>query len=421
MGWIAQGLELWRRDDVLRHGALLFIAAQFGAVCNLVFQVLVMRSLPGPEYAVLAAVYSVYLVAQMPLDALRTVVAHDVAERAAQGMPWRPCVWRWTGRLGLAGVGVFVAAWAAQGPARAFFHMEQPGPLRIMALILALAMLYPATIGGLQGIQAFGRLAVTGQAFGVVRLAAAWILLAGVGATADLMLWAQLAGVAASVLLPGLALARLRPHPVTREETPAAGSGYVLHALVGLGGFSILMNADMGLAKHLFADETAGTFARAATIGRALVFLPMPVAMALFPKIVNSAAGEAQARRALGRALVYTLALVGGLALALTAGLPWIWRLFTGEALAGSARAMALALLWAFVPLAPVHTMINYALARRRFRAGAWAAVASAVYLGLVLTLGARGPLVIPAALGGVSVLLLGVLAADHLRSAPRP
>ena len=63
-------------------------------------------------------------------------------------------------------------------------------------------------------------------------------------------------------------------------------AGYLGRSFAMLMAFSLLMMMDVLLVKHYVPGE-AESFARAATVARAIIFLPMPIALAMFPKVVS--------------------------------------------------------------------------------------------------------------------------------------
>ena len=68
---------------------------------------------------------------------------------------------------------------------------------------------------------------------------------------------------------------------------------------------------DAALAKRYFDAETAGLFAKAATIARTAVFLPVPIATALFPKVSSAGELSPESWGLLGRALAFAGLLIG--------------------------------------------------------------------------------------------------------------
>ncbi len=152
-------------------------------------------------------------------------------------------------------------------------------------------------------------------------------------------------------------------------ELPFAGWNYFLLSLAVLSGYAVLMNADVALVKAFFDPEPAGTFAQAATIGRSIVFLPVPIAAVMFPKVVSVGASTAGDRHVLLKALLFTGALIGLAGLVCTVWTSLVWWIFTGESENAVGISLVRGLVWALSPLGLTFLLMNFELAQRRFRA----------------------------------------------------
>lgn len=360
-------------DRLFSQSVLMMAATQVGNVANVAFQIVMMHSLSPAEYGALAAMFGLILIVVTPLEALRTAWAHFAAGFAQAGTPGliRPLVRIWGRNVFLGALCVLSAAALLAVPARSFFQLPTAWLVPLTGLALAEMLFMPLLTGVLQGVQSFGRLAIVGQAWGLARLAMGVVLVAGVCATALMGLVAQCAGIAVSLLLGVWALRTVLP-PATTAVLPTGGRlGYFGRSLAILCGYAVLMNADVSLVKHYFAPETAGVFAKAATIARAIVFLPMPIAAVMFPKVVSNGARAGSDHRTFLRSLSYTAGVVLVAGLAACAGAPYIWRVLANEIPQPETVALVRAIVGALAPLALAYLVMNYELAQRRF-AVAW-------------------------------------------------
>ena len=173
------------------------------------------------------------------------------------------------------------------------------------------------------------------------------------------------------------------------------------------------MNLDATLAKHYFDAETAGLFAKAATIARTAVFLPVPVATVLFPKVTSAGEMTEESWRLLRRALGFAGLLICGAAgaCAVLPQLPWTilygaWAPEHAAEAAALTRAMALAA----APLAVAYLLLNFQMAQRRFRAAAALVPCGLAYVGGVAAFH-DGPMQIAAVLGCLNVVAAATLA----------
>ena len=415
-------------DDsgLLRHGTLMVIGTFAGALCNAGFHMVSGRLLAPDAYGALVAMLGIILAFSQPALALQNTLAHRIALLRQSGNAAAVPAYfrRWLPWPVFLLIPLLPAiAWLFRAPLGAFWHVDPVLP------VLAIALLAP-TLGmslfsGLwQGMQSFLWLAFAPQAWGVVRLTlgAALMLLGLRTATAPLL--AQLAGVLLVLLLGWLYLRALPQSPPQPQvlQAPAPGLSsplrYLLFSCLSLVGYGLLMNFDTALAKHLYpatASATAGLFAKAATIARTAVFLPVPIAAALFPKVATDGTLPPDTARLLRRALLYAGLLVAAAAAAclLLPQLPWL--ILYGPCPpddAPLAHSLVRSLTLAMSPLALVYLLLNFEMAQNRFRRPLLLLPCAALYILLSFLLNpALGPHSIPAALLIVSLLSLLLLA----------
>jgi O-antigen/teichoic acid export membrane protein len=131
--------------------------------------------------------------------------------------------------------------------------------------------------------------------------------------------------------------------------------------------FSILTQADMVLVKHYFLAQQAGLYASAAVLGRAILYLPAAIIIALFPMVTELHSLNKDASHILKKGLVYTALLAGGGVL-----LFWIMPEFLLGFLFGQRYLAAAPLLGIFglamFPMAMLGILISFNLARNQVK-----------------------------------------------------
>lgn len=362
-------LHKWQ-EGLLRHSILLMLATQVGNVANLLFQFVMMRALTPAEYGVLATLLSLILILGTPLEALRTAVAHQTSLLVRADVPGdtRRLIGRWLrGLLAVAAV-ILLAGSLGRGALQEFFHLDSSVPLIVATVVMAMTLLMPLFIGVLQGLQAFVWMSVAGQSWGIVRLLAGGALVYFVSRSALAGLVGQGIGVVVSITLGGFAAWLILRRAPGSDEIRIGGLSYFIRSLLVLGGFAVLMNADIALVKRYFDAEQAGLFAKCATMARMIVFLPLPIAGAMFPKVVSMGQASAADRRILWKAIGYTTLVIAGAALFFTLTAPWIWRFFTGADADAELVLLLRWMMWALAPLGLTSLLVNYELAQHRFR-----------------------------------------------------
>ena len=130
------------------------------------------------------------------------------------------------------------------------------------------------------------------------------------------------------------------------------------------------MNADVVMVKHFFPDANeAGLFARAATIGRTMVFLTMPIAMAMFPKVTSTGSTDAHNWKTLISAILYVVVILI-LAACLCAFFAWVPLRIIYNDRAPDAEMIRLVrwVVCAMTPMGLTYLLMNFQMAQRRFK-----------------------------------------------------
>ncbi len=409
------------QDGLFRHSILLLIATQIGNVCNLLFQMLMMRSLSDVEYGILASMLSLILIMGTPLEALRTAVAHRVAllSRLHQAHAIRHLLKHWARILGMASGVIVMLGLALSYPVAQFFHLPSVLPVLLTVFIIGGTLFMPYFAGGLQGMQAFPWMAAHGQIWGILRFLLALLLVYTVSQTALTGLTAHALGVVASIVFGIYAFYHVMRTESAATDVEFSGGKYFLMSLFVLAGYAVLMNADIALVKRYFSPEEAGLFAKAATISRSIIFLPVPIAAVMFPKVVSSGLSTLADRGILLRAVLFTTALIVVSATVCTWAVDPIWRVFTGEYPDADTRFLVRWILWAMAPLGLTFLLMNFELAQHRFKAPSVLVLLALVYVGGVAIWHESYAHVL-LVLTFVSVSSLVVMVVDMLR-APKP
>lgn len=368
---------------LLSHSLLLVVTTGIASAAAVVFHMIMGRRLEESEYGILAALLNMMLVLSTPLDALRNAMAQFAARahRANDPALVRAIAWRWCLRIGLLSLPLSLALWLLHGPIAGFFHLQSPGPVLIVALCLPPFMLLPVAAGILQGIQRFWIFSASMHGMALIRLALGYGFVALLGATA---FYAVLAHGLAT--LYGALAAILSVWWITRGAGPAVkatrGIGpYFLGAMFMLGAYGILMNCDVMIVRHFYPNE-ADAYAWAATIGRSVVFLPMPIAMAMFPKVISSGASSRSSRLILLKALGMVSAMIGaGVAVCLLWPKLPLLILYGIRDPAPELLHLVRMTMLAMCPLGITYLLLNFEMAQHRFGTVPWLALLAVAYV----------------------------------------
>ncbi len=328
-------------------------------------------------------------------------------------------VWLGTFLLWLIGV---VVVLVLQDDIRDRWKVSNPAALWITVLVLLFALWMPLFQGMLQGQQNFLWLGWSAMSQGFGRLAVAALAVLAFGGLAAGMMTGVLAGMIAATLIPVWQTRSLWRAPAQpfdwRSLLPQ-----VLPLMVGSAVVQFLFMADIMFVKTYFPAAQAGYYDSAGTLSRALMWLVLPMATVMFPRIVHSSA-KAEKTNILGLVLGGTAALsiVGAIALSLLG--PIVIRIASGDE--QCVKVASSLLPWyaaAMVPLSLANVLINALLARSSFRIVPWLLVLGLAYIFALTHFHATLVMVLKI-LGVVNLLLLALCAwftwTDH-KPIPRP
>jgi O-antigen/teichoic acid export membrane protein len=242
------------------------------------------------------------------------------------------------------------------------WQMADPVGLWITLPIVLLSLWMPMFWGVLQGQQNFLWLGWSMMSNGIGRIVVATLAVVALGAGAAGMMAGVLLGLVVAI---GLAAWQTRA-VWTARKLPFDRVSLLKQILpLGLGflGFQILFTADTILVKSYFPPATVDFYVSAGTMSRALMWLVLPLASVMFPRLVHSAA-KGQETNLLGMVLLGTAVLGIGGALGLSLVGPWIIPIVYKQDYVTVASQILPWYVSAMVPLALANTLLNNLLAR---------------------------------------------------------
>jgi O-antigen/teichoic acid export membrane protein len=272
------------RSKLLGGSLTLLAGSGLVGVTNLVYNVATARLLGPSGFAHATAVYTLLMLVSCITLSFQVVCAKYVAKSAsskAQSAVFASLHQRsW-----IAGILIGLLLFLCKGPLTAYLNL--PDPVLISLLALGTAFYIPLGVrrGYIQGIHAFGPLAVNFMLEGVVRLAGAFLLIGlGMGVRGAVLASALAVMVAyfAALPSPGPATFRFRRVVISFQEG--------LQAIVFFSGQTIINNFDIVLVKHFFPPVEAGFYAAVALVGRLVNMCAWSVVNTMFP--VSAGAGN---------------------------------------------------------------------------------------------------------------------------------
>jgi len=341
------------------------------------------RKIPPSEYGVLITLFSVVNI--VPTIPFQMVFAQQTAYALAMGDERRL---RSTLRTAWLGTVLFWLVASAvtlcfQKQIVADWHLSNPIALWLLLLVILFSLLMPMFNGVMQGQQNFLWLGWANIFNGACRLTTAVaivLVLAG---------WA--AGIMTGVLL-GLVTATVVGVWQTRSLWNGPGEPFdrrgflrqVIPLLLGFVATQFLFSADTSFVDTYFGANRTAPYGAAGTLSRALLWLVLPLAQVMFPKIVHSTA-RSEKTNLLGLVLLGTVVLVASGMLGLWLLGPWVVKFVYPPEYLSATLAILPWYAGAMVPLSLANVLVNDLLARSRFQIVPFLVLLAMLY-GLALT-----------------------------------
>jgi O-antigen/teichoic acid export membrane protein len=345
-----------------RQSGWMMLANIFGGVLMWAVHFL-SKKIPEGEYGNFGAFLALVMVL-CPTIPLQMLMAQQTAKSLATGRRGElsgilRLMWWGTTLAWLAAAALFLIF---QKTILGYWKITDPAGLYLTLLIILLGLWLPVFQGVLQGQQNFLWLGWSMMSSAVGRF--------GVAALAVLLLHAYSAGMMGGVLagmLFGCGISLWQSHSVWRHP-PAdfdrrAFLAQVFPLVIGFFGFQIFFTVDTTFVKAYFSEQDAGFYVGAGTLARALMWLVLPLAAVMFPRIVHSAA-KSQKSNLMWLVFVGTaiLSIVGAASLSLIGPfiIPFVFKQSYVEVAASILPWYA----FAMVPLALANVLLNNIFAR---------------------------------------------------------
>jgi len=405
-----------------RQSGWLMIATVGGGVLMWAVHLL-NKKIPDPEYSVFGVLLAVAMfVPNMPLQ---MVFAQQTAKALATGRERELA-----GMIRLAWIGTFVLWLAAVGAALFWqtdiltrWQIKNPAGLWLVLPTILFSLWLPMFSGVMQGQQNFFWLGWQNiiNAIGRVGIATVAVLVFG-GYAAGMFTGVCLGlGVAAGICIwQSRGLWALRAQPFDWRSLLAQ----IVPLMLGFAVIQFFLTADTMFAQANFPAGQTAFYVGAGTLSRALMWVVVPLATVMFPKIVHSEA-RSEKSNLLRLVLLGTVLLAIGGATGLTVLGPWIVKLIYKGSYVAVASSVLPWYAWAMVPLTLANVLVNDLMARSQFRIVPALVALAVIYGAALAVVGHRAGTLLDAeagfrlmiqTLGAFNLLLLGVCALFTLK-----
>lgn len=302
-----------------RASAWLFVGSIAVGVLGYAFQVLMGRMLSTKEYGLFSAMMALFTVFSAPLGTLMMVISRKVSEyRARQDSGSISHFYKSVNvRTAVIGGAILAACLPFASQLQAYLRAPSVIPIYLLGALLFLTFLPIINDALLQGLQRFSWLSASSAIRVLLKIlfssALVWLGLGVSGALAGTIL--------ASVIGWGVTYAALHSHLVEGRGKPFQTTHVTLKpalpVLVANTAFAAMTQLDMVLVNYYFPAHEASLYAAASVLGKAVMYLPSGIAMALFPMVAERHARDESSAHLLIQAVGLTVLLCGIGAIAL--------------------------------------------------------------------------------------------------------
>lgn len=283
---------------LVRASSWLFIGGIAGGMLGYLFQIIMGRMLSVSEYGIFSALMAIMVVIGAPITTLTMIISRRVsAYRNKNDSSRLSHLFYWINRkILIIAVVLAVVVFFNVDLLQNLLLIEEDIHTYLLLTILLIAFPQAINNGYLQGLQDFKWLSASGVLATILKIIFAVILVYfGLGVS----------GALGSIVLSALVMLVLT-YVILRPSLGKNGSSITsvsdfsfksaLPVLMANVAFAIMTQIDMVLVKHYFSAQEAGLYAAASILGKAVMYLPGGIAMALFPMVAeNHASGKSSA------------------------------------------------------------------------------------------------------------------------------
>jgi O-antigen/teichoic acid export membrane protein len=371
------------KDRFLKGSALLFASMMTGNVFGYLFQLAMGRMLSIEAYGEMNALMSLLILFGIPFATVINFFARETAIYSNKGTAGLAKI-KGLHRFGMMKTCLFIlpiiGLLGLLSPYIGDFLEISFEKVLLILVCLFTAALLTVNTGIIQGLQYFRSLSFIGAGTSVFKfffgILFVWLGFGVHGALTGLLSTSLvLLGFSQWLIVTSLPKKNKSFHISFKEIYGYLGGLFMANIFFGL-----MTQADVMLIKHYFPPKEAGLYASAAIVGKAIMYLPYAIVMALFPMVAaNQAAGQSSMKM-LSKAAGLTFVLSGAGAVILFIYADYFMGVLFGERFLQAAPITAIFGL-AMLPMAFILLLMNYLLAQGKTRFVSFMAVAAILEL----------------------------------------
>ena len=303
----------------LRASLGLTIASLLIGVLGYLYQVLMGRLLQPAEFALFSACMAFYAVIGSPLGAINMILSRQVSALSATSQRENLRIFYLNSHKNiLAGTFILIVIMlVANGWLRDYLRVDSFGQLSILIALIGVSPILTINTAFLQGLQCFWIIslsAILGVLFKIVMSTA----LINIGYGVNGALIGVLLSIAMIWVLGAFSL-RFKIRKIPESGHPnylrAVSIRTIYPVMLANIGFIAMTQSDIVFVNYFFDADVAGMYAAASVFGKAVLYLPGGILMALFPMVSEKQAKNQSSARLMIDAIAITLIICGSAAL----------------------------------------------------------------------------------------------------------
>ncbi len=283
------------------------------------FQIFVGRLLIPEQFALFSSLIALYMLLGSPLAFFNMLLVKRVsALRALDQLGSLKAVFqRFQKILVILSFFLILVVYEAQEILVLYIKSASKSEVIVLSILLSANLFFVINNSFLQGLQAFAKQSLTHLLFAIGKLIFGVIfIISGWGVLGALL------GVTVATAMSAL-LGCIFVHSIFRGQADHSSIEGNVGNISNNGSISILVMSialalitqfDMILVNWLYTSEEAGIYAAASVLGKAVLYIPSGLVIALFPMVVEGSVKETHTVHILKLALFTTLAMCGVLA-----------------------------------------------------------------------------------------------------------
>lgn len=341
-------LSIKNRLDELLFGKLaqvglgLFAANIFGGLLGYAYQIVMGRMFSTADYALFAAITGLFAFLSAPLGTLTMVLVRRVSEYRAESNDDITSLLHRAATLWTLVIGsIFVVAYTSAVPwLKTYLGASDSLPVYLLGVLILVHSLLVISLSFLQGMQKFAWLSASNTASVIIKIVSCiflvWLGLGVSGAIGGIIISSML-----SWFLVEWVLRKFLQAPISQSTKPSRLSlRQVLPVLLANVAFTAMTQLDVVLVNHYFAAHDAGLYAAASVLGKAVMYLPGGIVLALLPMVAENHAKNEGSIHLFKQAFGLTFLLCGIGSVAYWILGDWIVRTLYGENYAAAGEVL---------------------------------------------------------------------------------